>query len=280
MTDASPAGLPTDRGAVTFLIKRLLRRLGFDVSLCRTRECRIVEAAGQALRHYHRLPPGLEKDFLRLMHQNLMASRAQIHQDAFVLALTGEKRGGFFCEFGAADGLHFSNSWLLETRFGWRGILGEPGRGWHGTLRRNRPGVALETRCVWSHGGESLTFREAENGEFSTLQQFVDADRHAAARRVGTSYQVPTVTLTEMLANHGAPPLVDYLSIDTEGSEYEILAAHDFDRYRFSAITVEHNYTPTRERIHALLTGHGYRRVLMNWSEWDDWYVHGDVSIP
>jgi hypothetical protein len=55
---------------------------------------------------------------------------------------------------------------------------------------------------------------------------------------------------------------MDYLSIGTEGSEYEILSHFDFSRYQFRIITREHNYTPLRRDIFNLLSGNGYKRVF------------------
>ena len=43
--------------------------------------------------------------------------------------------------------------------------------------------------------------------------------------------------------------IIDYLSIDTEGSEYRILKAFNFERYTFRCITVEHNQTKNRDLI-------------------------------
>jgi hypothetical protein len=67
--------------------------------------------------------------------------------------------------------------------------------------------------------------------------------------------------------------MIDYLSIDTEGSEYEILSHFDFEKYHFKIITCEHNFTPARERIFSLLTKNGYARKCENLSKIDDWYV-------
>ena len=84
---------------------------------------------------------------------------------------------------------------------------------------------------------------------------------------------VETISLLDMLDKFDAPRHIDYLSIDTEGSEYEILRDFDFDKYKFSVITCEHNQTETRDRIYDLLTGKGYVRKMEDLSQQDDWYV-------
>ncbi len=222
--------------------------------------------------------------FLRAMppeHQpaclaHLDGSKAQLRQDLFALAMTGFKRHGTFVEFGATDGIHLSNSYLLETEFGWTGILAEPGRNWHAALKQNRS-AQIETRCVWKNTGDRLTFFETQAGELSTLEGFADQDEHAKNRASRTQYEVETISLTDMLAERGASDVIDLLSIDTEGSEYDILSAFDFDRFKFRVIVCEHNYGPQREEIHSLLTSHGYERRYQDVSAFDDWYVHPAV---
>jgi hypothetical protein len=76
-----------------------------------------------------------------------------------------------------------------------------------------------------------------------------------------------------MHKKYNAPKSVDYLSIDTEGSEYEILSAFDFRAYDIQIITCEHNFTPMREKLFKLLTEQGYQRKFTQFSRWDDWYV-------
>ena len=63
------------------------------------------------------------------------------------------------------------------------------------------------------------------------------------------------------------------MSIDTEGSEFEILNALDFNSYDISIITVEHNFTPKREKINSLLISKGFKQVSNEFSKFDDWYV-------
>ena len=198
----------------------------------------------------------------------LSASRSQLRQDLFALAQCGFKRDGFFIEFGATDGVDLNNTHLMEKSFGWSGILAEPARGWHDDLKANRT-CTVDTRCVWTTSWEKLEFTEAPRGENSGISTFVKRSRKLR----GTTYSVETISLNDLLTEHGAPDVIDYASIDTEGSEFDILNAVDFGRWRFRVMTIEHNHAPQREDIHALLTGHGYTRVLEDISRFDDWYL-------
>lgn len=218
--------------------------------------------------------------FLHTAMTHMASSRAQIFQDAFVLHVLGTERPGFFVDFGATDGVSLSNSWLLETRFGWSGILAEPARNWEAALRVNRPGARIETRCVWTETGAELVFRETVEKELSTIDSFARGDTRAGKRQTSQTYTVASVSLNDMLAEQGAPAPFDYLSIDTEGSEFAILSRFDIARYRPRVITVEHNYTPRRRDIHALLSAAGYRRVLTEVSLFDDWYLSPGVELP
>ena len=212
--------------------------------------------------------------FLTYVFANNHKSHAQLFQDLFVLLTLQEKRGGYFVEFGAADGLFLSNSALLESQYGWNGIVAEPSKKWEFALRKNRQ-CAVDLRCVWKTTGEKLTFSETDNAEFSTLSNFKSVDNHD--RRRSREYEVETVTLNDLLSDHGAPQEIDYLSIDTEGSEFSILQELDFSKWSFKIITVEHNFQKQRIALHALLTSHNYTRVFEAISSFDDWYINPDL---
>ena len=207
----------------------------------------------------------------------LEKSRSQQLQDLFVISELGEKRHGFFVEFGAADGREISNTWMLEQELGWRGILAEPARGWHEELRANRPLAKIETDCVWVSTGETLTFAETENQDLSTLEAFRQSDLWSGARTRHIGYPVRTISLLDLMEKHGAPRDPDYLSIDTEGSELDILQAFDFGRYPFKVITCEHNHGPNRDAIRRLLEAAGYARRHPELSRFDDWYVRNQA---
>lgn len=200
-------------------------------------------------------------------------SRSQLFQDLFVQFVLGNKRDGYFVEFGATDGYDLSNSYMLERQFGWRGLLAEPARCWHAALAVNRT-CAIDHRCVWSRTGEQVNFNEAISPEFSTIDSYSARDMHSARRAEGTRYAVETVSLQDLLAQHGAPSVIDYMSVDIEGSEYEVLRGFDFGQYDIRVITVEHNFVePERSQIFALLGKAGYERRLAALSIFDDWYV-------
>jgi FkbM family methyltransferase len=199
-------------------------------------------------------------------------SKAQLRQDIFVLCHLNFKRNGYFVEFGATNGISLSNTFLLESEFSWHGILAEPAKCWHSDLEKNRK-CNIEHKCVWTDSHTNLVFNEVRNAELSTIHHFSNSDHHSIQRKIGEFYEVSTISLNDLLEKYNAPYQIDYLSIDTEGSEFQILEKLDFSKYSFGVITCEHNYTPMRDKIFDLLTKHGYIRKYEEISKWDDWYV-------
>lgn len=214
----------------------------------------------------------IDQEFREKCINNLAHSKAQKIQDLFVLSELKFKENGFFVEFGATNGIELSNTFLLEKRFNWKGILAEPAKSWHNNLYKNRT-AQIETKCVWGASGEILKFNETSEAELSTIATFTNSDKLKESRQKGIIYDVETISLEDLLDKYNAPELIDYLSIDTEGSEFEILQKFNFDKYKFRVITCEHNYSETRKKIHQLLTKNGYKRKYERLSKFDDWYV-------
>jgi len=210
--------------------------------------------------------------FITLNSSIIAKSKSQLRQDLFVLLQLNFKREGFFVEFGATNGIDLSNSYMLEKQYGWHGILAEPAKCWHTDLQANRD-CSIDLNCVWSESNLKLVFNETSAAELATIDRFSSLDNHAKAREDGRLYEVNSISLNDLLESYKAPKEIDYLSIDTEGSEFEILSNFDFRKHYFKIITCEHNYTPMREKIFELLTREGYVRVLERISLWDDWYI-------
>jgi FkbM family methyltransferase len=242
--------------------KRALSAAGFELRRITGDERRITDRAFACAIEYHSY------------------SKSEFLQDIFVLAALRQRRNGFFVEFGAFDGITWSNTYMLEKKLGWAGILAEPNRTFAREVLANRPSCVFDSRCVWSATGDTISFTETtECRELSTVTQFAQSDYHDRTKKNPIEYQVETISLADLLVQHKSPAEIDYLSIDTEGSELTILRAFDFNRWRFNVITVEHNWVQSaRDGIHFLLTSHGYTRVLTEFSQCDDWYIRNGLQ--
>lgn len=199
------------------------------------------------------------------------ASHAQLHQDLFALMHNNFKRDGFFVEFGAVDGLYLSNTLLLDCEYGWRGILLEPHLGSHPHLQINRPKCIIDNRIVWSASGETIDFNENNDPALSGV-----LDPRTQAKDINNNtqlYSVITVSLADLLFQHKAPHNIDFLSIDTEGTEWIIIKDFDFSAYEIKVVCIEHNYGPTRQAVFEKMIQHGYVRKYRFISRFDDWYV-------
>jgi FkbM family methyltransferase len=262
------------RPAVKNLVRGALKKL--DIGITRYKQLQQFERNNRAADDIELLLELPDKHKVQLL-RILGHSRSQLRQDLFVLSELDFKRDGFFVEVGAASGVDLSNTFLLEKEFGWRGILAEPAKRWHKELMANRS-CHIEANCVWRESNITLAFNEVESAEFSTVDSYSSSDSYSKVRKHGKTYNVKTISLNDLLVKYNAPGKIDYLSVDTEGSEYEILSNCDFDRYQFKVITCEHNFTPQREKIHFLLTENGYVRKFKEVSRVDDWYVRTEKA--
>ena len=252
----------------------------------RNKDLQGFASIGRSVRDYQEARTQSDLALVKALDSNLYSqvsailskSKSQLRQDLFVLSRLNFKRGGYYVEFGATNGIDLSNSYILEKDFQWTGILAEPASIWHQQLRLNRPNSIIETSCLWKESDINLMFNETIDPELSTIEFFSGSDNHKDSRVSGSSYSVRSISLIDLLLKHNAPKHIDYLSIDTEGSEFEILQAFNFNRYTFGVITVEHNYTSQREKIHELLRANGYKRANEDISMWDDWYVSDQVQ--
>jgi FkbM family methyltransferase len=210
---------------------------------------------------------------------NELRGSSQLGQEFFVLEVLGGMRNGFFLDSGASDGVRASNTYLLEFAFGWRGICIEPDKTFFAELVRNRNCFCLNC-CLYEREG-IVDFVEA-----NTLGGILDEYHPAHLEYAKKSFNIPedadgkpaTVrkearTIRSVLRECAAPPVIDYWSLDTEGSELAILKSFPFDEYSFRVLTVEHNRLPVRDQIREFLESRGYQRIKEMGI--DDCYVKG-----
>lgn len=248
----------------------------FDLQIIRITQSREIESVSG-------IGPEFDLEFLKQSDptqleriiSNLSFSVSQLRQDIFVLQILNFKFDGFFVEIGASDGHKYSNTFLLEKRFGWSGILAEPGKIWHKQLKENRPGSKIEFNCVWSNSNEILNFRETANPVLSSIKDIEQDDIFVEERMTYKSYNVETISLNDLLLKHDAPKYIDYLSVDTEGSELDIIRNFNFDNYFISIITIEHNYSiKNSQAIYDLLKSKGFEIVFEEISKFDYWFIN------
>lgn len=200
-------------------------------------------------------------------------SKSQLGQDINVVNFYKEKPNGFFIEIGANDGVLLSNTFLLEKHYGWTGICAEPIPSSYKKLVINRENSKCCDSAVYSESGLVLVFDISKvNDLLSGISVDIDCHKKTVDSNK-TSIHVNTISLLDLLKKYDAPKFIEYMSIDTEGSEYEILKTFNFNEYTFGLIDIEHNWIePKRTLIRTLLESNNY--VYIGPNNFDDVFCH------
>ena len=220
--------------------------------------------------------------FYSFLLANANLSKSQLYQDLFVLFIFQEKKNGTFLEYGATDGVSLSNTFLLENQFNWTGLLAEPSEKWHSSLKKNRPNSKIIKECIYSETGKYLNFFTSEAGELSTLEEFRQSDISSMPgntklrNKNGYNHKVLTISLNDVFKKYFNNSPIDYMSVDTEGSELTILENFDFKKFSPRIVTVEHNYTNNQKKLDALFMKNNYTRIFREYTQFDAWYVSND----
>jgi FkbM family methyltransferase len=224
---------------------------------------------------------------------------SQMGQDMFLNRWFFKQRGpGFFIDVGAFDGILGSNTSYFERHLQWRGIAFEPNPSAFEVLRATRS-CRLIQGCAYHQDGQvpflGLSERKQRKGAKSrrpgSVLSMVFDSSHGGAMLGGIPEHMNQVkwvewvrkamNLNQTLAtvpchridtvlNDSGVKIVDYLSIDVEGAELEVLRGVDFERVQVNVIGVEHN--DKFSEIYDLLTTSGfeYQGLLF----FDEIFVH------
>jgi FkbM family methyltransferase len=189
-------------------------------------------------------------------------------EQALVRDFLGPKPG-FFVEVGANHPQQGSQSWHLEQR-DWRGVLVEPLPQLTEELRRTRKAQVFCAACsAPTNAGQRMPFYV--DGKMSAL----DRDRMAPGSRPAVVIEVPIRTLDDILDEAGAPKPIDFLSIDVEGHEIEVLRGIDLARWQPRLILVEDHVADLSR--HRFVTAKGYR--LVRRTGFNGWYVPSGAAV-
>lgn len=201
---------------------------------------------------------------------------SQLLQDVLAEGEVADFR--YFVDVGAGHPVQFSNTRMLSQVFGWHGLRVDPNPHF-AALHRDQAvsGVAFCEAVVGTQEGDLATIMLA--GGLTTRAELSNADSHAAERRLRVREQgtarVPVRRLDTLLDEVGAPEWIDFMSVDTEGSELEVLRSFPWRERECGLLTIEHNFDGRKlQAIEALLESVGMIRVLRSFSSWDAWFTH------
>jgi FkbM family methyltransferase len=182
----------------------------------------------------------------------------------------GQKSAGVFMEVGANDPVAGSQTWLLEQN-GWQGILVEPQSAHCARLRSQRKNSQVfQVACSSPElEGEMDLLLAAEDGS-STLQK--QRDTHGT-QFIGTE-RVKVTTLDKLLQGAGVAH-IDFLSLDVEGHEIEVMRGLDFAKYQPALILIEDGVRDLSK--HRFLKARGYK--LVKRTTLNNWYVPRDCDF-
>ena len=218
-----------------------------------------------------------------------MESYSQLNQDRNVISFFNNKKNLFFLEIGANDGINLSNTYLLEKKYAWDGICSEVLPDKFKQLQENR-NVKCDNLAVFNKSDLELKF--TVSNLHSGITEYLKKGKTKAEKKIlknkkkkckepektKQEISVKTITLEDLLDKYNAPNTINYFSLDTEGSELQILKSVDFTKYKFQYINVEHNYIePRRSEIRKLLQNNGY--LYMGQNKWDDDYIHENCIL-
>jgi len=171
---------------------------------------------------------------------------SQFGQDKYLdMKIFKEKQNGFFLDIGAYDGVLFSNTCFFEKNRGWSGICVEPDPETFEKLKSSRR-CDLENIAISSKTGE-LEFIKAKGNEvLSVLSEYCSEEHINRIRNESGSDDeikkivVRSLNINEFLEARNIEK-IDYLSIDVEGGEYDILKEIDFKKVEIQIISTELN---------------------------------------
>lgn len=193
-------------------------------------------------------------------------SYAQRFEDLYVMRCFGERSEGFYIDIGSGHPVYDNMSLAFYLK-GWRGITVEPNPWLARLTRAIRPRDTHVEAVIGAKSGQASFHVVREFHGLSTMVAEHAAMAQTQFGREADVITVPMLTLRE-LCEGGAPPAFEFLKVDVEGAEPDVLLHGDWRRFRPKVVIVEALAPYTLEPAHAqwepFLAQHGYRYVLFD----------------
>ena len=202
-------------------------------------------------------------------------------QDLLIAELLNKKREGFFIDVGANDGVTISNTMFLEKELGWHGVAIEPIPSVFEKLCANRSCDLVQGCITPVAGTQSFLEMTGCPNMLSTLS----ANRKGLiARRMKNNAQRHKSNIKEInvqcytfnqIAERSQRTVIDFLSLDTEGGELDILKSINYSNYHIKTISVENNYFD--RSVRKFLESKGF--IYVGNFKVDEIYIHGGRQL-
>lgn len=176
----------------------------------------------------------------QVKQKKILGSHSQYLEDIFLESLFKDKERGFYVDIGANDPDEINNTKIFYER-GWSGINVEPNVNLYNKLclvRKNdiNLNVGIAAECG------DMTFYELEPDTLSTFsEESVRDNMKIYKARFVANTSVKVITLKKLFEEYCHGRSIDFMSIDSEGLEKQILCSNDWKRYRPVAIVIELN---------------------------------------
>lgn len=181
--------------------------------------------------------------------------RGQLLQDRWVYhqlsRINASMNHGYFVDIGCNDGVTINNTLVFE-QLGWEGFCVDADARAFEKASRSRVSP-VEFGAVWSESNQPLMFHQHEESLLSSIGE--------------TGKEVLSISLNDLLVRYNAPRVIDYISLDVEGAECDVLSGFDDENYLVKCWTIEHNGDP--ERISYLVRWLMERNYLIKFVAWD-----------
>jgi FkbM family methyltransferase len=212
------------------------------------------------------------KDCSSLIHFYHELSRVGVKtfsQNLQDIAVLKELRmqNGFFVDIGAAFAEKDSNTYLLQEYFSWSGVLVEPNPARHSELNSR-----LSSDVRLCRAGLSRKSGQASLLDRGGLSKLIETSKSAElSKSKRKQYKISLITVNELIDIY-AISRIDYLSIDIEGSDYDVLSQFFDLKLLPRFITIEHNFDSRQVmKIESLAIQFGYEIIFRGWSAQDIW---------
>jgi FkbM family methyltransferase len=167
----------------------------------------------------------------------------EAYNDKWINEIVFPNIKGYFVEAGAVDGIGSSTCYALEKR-GWNGICVEANKYEFGKLKKNRKAKCMNVALSNVSGKVKyyVSKNKFRSGILECLEEHKNPNEKSGWKKTGKRdmYFIQSFSLHDLLKECNAPSVVNYLSLDIEGAEYNVLSGFDFNGpYKVMAITIE-----------------------------------------